>query len=61
MTGCSNHFSTRSAGSAPRRPTKRLEAAGDHPEAVQTLGIEWTLTQIPDLIAWVRPLDTAES
>ena len=39
----------------PDRLIKRLEAAGDHPEVVETLGIEWALTQIRELLARGAP------
>ncbi len=35
----------------PYRLTRRLEAAGDQPEVVETLGIDWALMQIRDLMA----------
>jgi methylenetetrahydrofolate reductase (NADPH) len=39
----------------PAQLTKRLEAAGDHPEVVEALGIEWALTQIRDLLSRGAP------
>ena len=39
----------------PARLIKRLEAAGDHPEVVEALGIEWALTQIRELLAQGAP------
>ena len=39
----------------PARLIKRLEAAGDHPEVVEALGIEWALGQIRDLLAHGAP------
>lgn len=35
----------------PERLGKRLTAAGDQPEIVETIGIDWALTQIRDLLA----------
>mgnify|MGYP001546449422 CR=1 FL=1 len=37
--------------SLPRQLVARLEAAGDVPEIAETIGIEWALTQIRDLLA----------
>jgi methylenetetrahydrofolate reductase (NADPH) len=39
----------------PAKLIKRLEAAGDHPEVVEALGIEWALTQIRELLAQGAP------
>ena len=39
----------------PEKLIKRLEAAGDHPEVVEALGIEWALGQIRELIARGAP------
>jgi methylenetetrahydrofolate reductase (NADPH) len=44
-------FTSMCGASLPEKLTKRLEAAGDAPEIVETLGIEWALTQIRDLLA----------
>jgi methylenetetrahydrofolate reductase (NADPH) len=41
--------------SLPDRLIRRLEAAGDQPEIVDTLGIDWALTQIRDLLARGAP------
>ena len=39
----------------PDRLGRRLEAAGDQPEIVETLGIDWALMQIRDLLARGAP------
>jgi methylenetetrahydrofolate reductase (NADPH) len=39
----------------PARLITRLEAAGDHPEVVETIGIDWALNQIRDLLAHGAP------
>lgn len=44
-------FTDMCGASLPEKLTKRLEAAGETPEIVETIGIEWALTQIRDLIA----------
>ena len=36
--------------SLPDRLVRRLEAADDHPETVEAMGIDWALTQIRDLL-----------
>jgi methylenetetrahydrofolate reductase (NADPH) len=41
--------------SLPDRLLRRLEAAGDQPEIVETLGIDWALGQIRDLMARGAP------
>jgi methylenetetrahydrofolate reductase (NADPH) len=48
-------FTSMCGASLPERLTRRLEAAGDAPEIVETLGIEWALTQIRDLLARGAP------
>jgi methylenetetrahydrofolate reductase (NADPH) len=35
----------------PDRLIRRIEAAGDQPEIIETIGIDWALTQIRDLLA----------
>jgi methylenetetrahydrofolate reductase (NADPH) len=35
----------------PAKLLARLEAAGDQPDIVETLGIDWALEQIRDLLA----------
>jgi methylenetetrahydrofolate reductase (NADPH) len=39
----------------PERLTKRLEAAGETPEIVESVGIDWAVTQIRDLLAQGAP------
>jgi methylenetetrahydrofolate reductase (NADPH) len=41
--------------SLPARLVKRLEVAGDEPEIIETIGIDWALTQIRDLLARGAP------
>jgi methylenetetrahydrofolate reductase (NADPH) len=41
--------------SLPDRLVKRIEAAGDHPEIIEAVGIDWALTQIRDLLAHDAP------
>jgi methylenetetrahydrofolate reductase (NADPH) len=36
--------------SLPERLVRRIEAAGDHPEIIEAVGIDWALTQIRDLL-----------
>jgi methylenetetrahydrofolate reductase (NADPH) len=36
--------------SLPERLIRRIEAAGDQPEIIEALGIDWALTQIRDLL-----------
>lgn len=43
-------FTEMCGASLPARLIKRLEAAGDHPEVVEALGIEWALGQIRELL-----------
>jgi methylenetetrahydrofolate reductase (NADPH) len=35
----------------PAELAKRLEAAGDHPEAMESVGLDWAIAQIRDLLA----------
>ncbi len=44
-------FTSMCGATLPEKLIKRLEAAGDTPEIVETLGIDWALTQIRDLLA----------
>ena len=44
-------FTEMCGAALPARLIKRLEAAGDSPEIVETIGIEWALTQIRGLLA----------
>ena len=48
-------FTTMCGAHLPSTLIKRLEAAGDHPEIVETMGIDWALTQIRELIAQGAP------
>ena len=41
--------------SLPDRLVRRLEAAGDQPEVIEALGIDWALNQIRDLLAHGAP------
>jgi methylenetetrahydrofolate reductase (NADPH) len=41
--------------SLPERLVRRVEAAGDQPEIIEALGIDWALTQIRDLLAHGAP------
>lgn len=41
--------------SLPAQLVKRLEVAGDEPEIIETIGIDWALTQIRDLLARGAP------
>lgn len=41
--------------SLPDRLIRRIEAAGDQPEIIEAVGIDWALTQIRDLVAHGAP------
>ena len=41
--------------SLPAQLVKRLEVAGDEPDIIETIGIDWALTQIRDLLARGAP------
>jgi methylenetetrahydrofolate reductase (NADPH) len=41
--------------SLPERLIRRIEAAGDQPEIIEALGVDWALTQIRDLLASGAP------
>lgn len=43
-------FTEMCGATLPDKLLKRLEAAGDHPEVVEALGIEWALGQIRELL-----------
>jgi methylenetetrahydrofolate reductase (NADPH) len=43
-------FTTMCGATLPERLIKRLEAAGESPEIAETVGIDWALTQIRDLL-----------
>ncbi len=44
-------FTTMCGATLPEKLVKRLQAAGEHAEVTETVGIEWALTQIRDLLA----------
>ncbi len=48
-------FTEMCGASLPEKLIKRLEAAGDHPEIVESVGNEWAVTQIRDLLAHSAP------
>lgn len=48
-------FTEMCGASLPATLIKRLEAAGEHPEVVEALGIEWALSQIRELLARGAP------
>ncbi len=48
-------FTEMCGATLPEKLVKRLEAAGDTAEIVETIGIEWALTQIRDLLAHGAP------
>jgi methylenetetrahydrofolate reductase (NADPH) len=48
-------FTEMCGASLPEKLTKRLEAAGDAPEIVESVGNEWAVTQIRDLLAQGAP------
>jgi methylenetetrahydrofolate reductase (NADPH) len=48
-------FTEMCGASLPEKLIKRLEAAGESPEIVEAIGIEWALTQIRDLLAHGAP------
>ena len=48
-------FTEMCGASLPEKLIKRLEAAGESPEIVEAIGIEWALTQIRDLLARGAP------
>ena len=48
-------FTEMCGATLPEQLIKRLEAAGETPEIVETIGIEWALTQIRDLFAHGAP------
>ena len=48
-------FTEMCGASLPARLIKRLEAAGDAPEIVESVGNEWAVTQIRDLLAHDAP------
>jgi len=48
-------FTSMCGASLPASLIRRLESAGDHPEVVETVGIDWSLSQIRDLLAQGAP------
>lgn len=48
-------FTDMCGASLPPKLVKRLEAAGEQAEIVETIGIDWALTQIRDLLARGAP------
>jgi methylenetetrahydrofolate reductase (NADPH) len=48
-------FTEMCGATLPQRFVTRLEAAGETPDIVETIGIEWSLTQIRDLLARGAP------
>jgi methylenetetrahydrofolate reductase (NADPH) len=48
-------FTDLCGASLPGKLVKRLEAAGEQPEILETIGIDWALTQIRDLLARGAP------
>lgn len=44
-----------SSATLPDRLLRRLEAAADHPEVVEIIGVDWALDQIRDLLAHDAP------
>jgi methylenetetrahydrofolate reductase (NADPH) len=48
-------FTEMCGASLPEKLTKRLEAAGEVPEIVESVGNEWAVTQIRDLLAHGAP------
>ncbi|HEX2855502.1 MAG TPA: methylenetetrahydrofolate reductase [NAD(P)H] [Opitutaceae bacterium] len=48
-------FTTMCGASLPKRLITRLEAGAENTEVVETLGLDWALTQIRDLIARGAP------
>ena len=48
-------FTAMCGASLPPKLVRRLEAAGDHADVVETMGIDWALTQIRDLLGSGAP------
>lgn len=48
-------FTEMCGATLPAKLIKRLEAAGDHPEIVESVGNEWAVTQIRELLAQGAP------
>jgi methylenetetrahydrofolate reductase (NADPH) len=43
-------FATMCGATLPEKLTRRLEAAGEHPDVLESVGIDWALAQIRDLL-----------
>jgi len=48
-------FTQMCGATLPEKLIKRLEAAGDHTDAVEAVGLDWALTQIRELLAQGAP------
>ena len=48
-------FTQMCGATLPEKLIKRLEAAGDYPDAIEAVGLDWALTQIRDLLAAGAP------
>ncbi len=48
-------FTQMCGASLPEKLIRRLEAGGDHADALEAVGIDWALTQIRDLLAQGAP------
>jgi len=48
-------FTTMCGASLPAQLVRRLEAAGDHPDVAESIGIDWALAQIRELLAQGAP------
>jgi methylenetetrahydrofolate reductase (NADPH) len=48
-------FTQMCGSTLPQKLIKRLEAAGEHTDAVEAVGIDWALTQIRELLAQGAP------
>ena len=48
-------FTEMCGASLPEKLVTRLEAAGEQPEIVETIGTDWALSQIRDLLARGAP------
>jgi len=44
-------FTAMCGASLPEKLVRRLQAAGEHPEVLESVGIDWALAQIRDLLA----------
>jgi methylenetetrahydrofolate reductase (NADPH) len=48
-------FTAMCGASLPEKLARRLEVAGDQAEVAETIGIDWALAQIRELLAWGAP------